>query len=187
MGSAARAGRSAARPWPARRRRWCCWRSSSAAPSRSSTPSSTTRILCPSSAKAGRSKAYDFARKQQDKRIGIIGSSEIFFGQYGFYGNDLSNRVQYIGVQGPHGAYRLPTSCRRLRRLINEGDYDYVIMSQFTQDSPEVDYWYPIYAWVKSDPGLKLVIEEPEIVPQPDYVFKVVGELDPAGCAALGK
>ena len=30
------------------------------------------------------------------------------------------------------------------------------------------------------------VIEEPEIVPQPDYVFRVKGKLDPAGCPAPG-
>ena len=34
----------------------------------------------------GPQKAYDFARNQQDKRIGIVGSSEIIFGQYGFFG-----------------------------------------------------------------------------------------------------
>ncbi len=134
----------------------------------------------------GPRKAYDFARRQEDKRIGIIGSSEIIFGQYGFYGGDLSNRVQYIGQPGPNGSYRLPTSCRQFRRLINAGDYDYLIMSQDTQDSPEAEYWYPIYAWVKTDPALKLVIEEPEIFPQPDYVFKVNGKLDPAGCTSLG-
>jgi hypothetical protein len=131
----------------------------------------------------GPRKAYDFARKQHDRRIGIIGSSEIIFGQYGFYGADLSNRVQYIGEKGPAGAYRLPTTCRQFRRLVNEGDYDYLIMSQYTQDSLEAEYWYPIYAWSKTDPALELVVEEPEIFPQPDYVFKVNGKLDPAGCA----
>ncbi|HEY0317267.1 MAG TPA: hypothetical protein VGC49_03120 [Solirubrobacterales bacterium] len=130
--------------------------------------------------------AYSFARKQQDKRIGIIGSSEIIFGQYGFQGGRLSNYVQYIGVPGPDGAWRLPTSCPQFRRRINDGEYDYVIMSKFTQDSPDAEYWYPIYAWVKTDPALKLVIEEPDIAPQPDYVFKVDGKLDPAGCANLG-
>jgi hypothetical protein len=134
----------------------------------------------------GPRKAYDFARRQDDKRIGIIGSSEIIFGQYGFYGGHLDNYVQYIGMGGPNGTYRLPTSCRQFRRLVNAGDYDYLIMSQYTQDSPAAEYWYPIYAWVKSDPALKLVIAEPEIAPQPDYVFEVNGKLDPAGCANLG-
>jgi hypothetical protein len=130
----------------------------------------------------GPQKAYDFARRQHDKRIGIVGSSEIIFGQFGFFGADLSNHVKYIGVPGPHGTYRLATSCRQFRRQINAGDYDYVIMSQYTQDSPEAEYWYPIYAWVKKDPALKLVLAEPDIVPQPDYVFKVEGKLDPGAC-----
>ena len=135
----------------------------------------------------GPQKAYDFARDQHDKRIGIVGSSEIIFGQYGFYGGDLTNHVQYIGVPGPNGTYRLATNCSQFKRRINAGDYDYVIMSQYTQDSLEADYWYPIYAWVKGDPALKLVIAEPTIYPQADYVFKVDGELDPASCGGTGK
>jgi hypothetical protein len=135
----------------------------------------------------GPKKAYLFARNQHDKRIGIAGSGEIFFGQYGYYGADLSNYVQYIGVPGPDGTWRLSTSCQQFRRLINAGDYDYLIISRYTQDSPEAPYWYPIDRWVRSDPALKLVIEEPEITPEPDYVYKVNGKLDPAGCAANGQ
>jgi hypothetical protein len=135
----------------------------------------------------GPREAYTFARKQHGKRIGIAGSGEIFFGQYGFYGANLDNYVQYIGVQGPNGQYRLATTCRRFRRLVNAGDYDFLIVSQATQDSPEATYWYPVYAWVKTDPALELVVEEPQITPQPDYVFKVNGKLDPAGCAELGQ
>jgi hypothetical protein len=135
----------------------------------------------------GPQKAYDFARRQHDKRIGIVGSSEIIFGQYGFYGGDLTNHVKYIGVPGPDGTYRLATTCQAFRRQINAGNYDYLIMSEFTQDSPQAEYWYPIYSWVKDDPALKLVVEEPDIVPQPDYVFRVDGKLDPAGCASVGK
>jgi hypothetical protein len=135
----------------------------------------------------GPQKAYDFARRQHDKRIGIAGSSEIIFGQYGFFGADLTNHIQYIGVPGPHGAYRLATTCRQFRGEINAGDYDYLIISKYTQDSRDAPYWYPIYAWVKDDPALKLVVEEPDIVPEPDYVFRVDGKLDPAGCSEIGK
>ena len=49
----------------------------------------------------GPREAYTFARDQHDKRIGIAGSGEIYFGQYGFYGANLDNYVQYIGVPGP--------------------------------------------------------------------------------------
>ncbi len=152
-------------------------------PRRSSTTSTTTRARPSSSRTAGRSKAYAFAHNQHDKRIGIAGSGEIFFGQYGFYGANLDNYVQYIGVPGPDGTYRLPTSCRQFRRQINAGDYDYLILSQYTQDSADAPYWEPIYAWIKNDPALEQIIEEPDITPQPDYVFKVKGKLDPAGCA----
>jgi hypothetical protein len=130
----------------------------------------------------GPQKAYAFAHSQHDKRIGIAGSGEIFFGQYGFYGANLDNEVQYIGVPGADGTYRLATSCPQFRRRINAGNYDYLILSRFTQDSIDAPYWYPIYRWIRSDPALKLIIEEPDITPEPDYVFKVNGKLDPAGC-----
>jgi hypothetical protein len=135
----------------------------------------------------GPKEAFTFAHSLHGKRIAIAGSGEIFFGQYGFYGMDLDNYVQYIGVEGPNGQYRLATTCRRFRQLINEGDYDYLITSQATQDSPEADYYFPVYAWVKTDPALELVLEEPEITPQPDYVFKIDGKLDPEGCSKLGQ
>ncbi len=136
----------------------------------------------------GPREAYEFTQKLHDRRIGIIGSSEIIFGQYGFYGNDASNAVEFIGVKGPHGANRLPTSCAQLRRLINQGGYEYVVMSQYTEDTGPYNtgtpnaYQFPIYAWVKSDPAMKQVIAEPRIVPEPDFVFKVTGRLDPAAC-----
>jgi hypothetical protein len=130
----------------------------------------------------GPQDAFEFAHKQHHKRIGIAGSGEIFFGQYGFYGANLDNYVQYIGVPGVDGTYRLATSCRQFRRRINAGDYDYLILSQYTQDAADSPYWYPIYAWVKDDPALEQVIEEPEITPEPDWVLRVKGKLDPAGC-----
>jgi len=136
----------------------------------------------------GPKKAYEFAQGLKDERIGIIGSSQIIFGQYGFYGNDASNHVEFIGVKGPHGSNRLPTSCQQLRRLVNEGDYGYVITSQYTQDTGPYNagipnpYQFPVYAWLKGDPAMKLVVKDNLASPQPDYVFKVEGELDPSAC-----
>jgi hypothetical protein len=132
----------------------------------------------------GPRKAYTFARNRSGARIGIAGSGEIYFGQYGFYGANLDNYVQYIGVPGPDGAYRLATSCPQFKRRINAGHYNFLILSQYTQDSRASEYWYPIYAWIKNDPALEKIIEEPEITPEPDYVFKVKGKLDPAACGA---
>jgi len=134
-------------------------------------------------------EAYEYTQQLHDKRIGIIGSSQIIFGQYGFYGNDATNHVEFIGVKGPHGANRLPTSCEQLRRLINEGGYEYLVMSQYTQDSGPYNtgvpnpYQFPVYAWVKGDPAVKLVVKDvAKASPQPDFVFKVNGKLDPSAC-----
>ncbi|HEV7769573.1 MAG TPA: hypothetical protein VGO66_02825 [Solirubrobacterales bacterium] len=132
----------------------------------------------------GPRKAYDFAQNLSGKRIGIAGSGTIIFGQYGFFGRGVDNHVQYIGVKGPKGQYRLATTCPQFRRLVNEGDYDYLIVSRATQDSRDADFWYPIYAWLKTDPALTKVLEEPDVTPQPDYVFKVEGPLDPSACAS---
>jgi hypothetical protein len=128
-------------------------------------------------------KAFDWARPQHDQRIGIAGSGEIFFDQYGFYGNDLSNSVDYIGVPGARGAYTLATYCRQFRRQVNAGNYDYLVTSQYAHDSLDSEYAYPYRAWTKDDPALREVVSE-EVSPQPDYVYKVVGELDPERCGA---
>jgi hypothetical protein len=133
-------------------------------------------------------EAYEYTQKLHGKRIGIIGSSQIIFGQYGFYGNDATNHVEFIGVRGPHGANRLPTTCESLRRTINRGDYDYLVMSQYTQDTGPYNtgvpnpYQFPVYAWVKNDPAVKQVVDDTKASPQVDYVFEVKGKLDPGAC-----
>jgi hypothetical protein len=129
----------------------------------------------------GPKKAYDFARRQHDKRIAVAGSGEIFFGQYGYYGANIDNYVQYIGVPGPEGSYRLASNCPAFRREINRGHYDYLILSQYTMDAPG-PYQFPVYAWVKKDPAVTQLIAEMDIEPEPDYVFRIDGKLDPQGC-----
>ena len=132
----------------------------------------------------GPQEAFDFTRNLEDKRIALAGSGEIYFGQYGFYGVDLSNHVEYIGKEGDNGTYRLYTSCEGFIDKINEGDFDYIITSENTQDSPDSDYFYPVNSWIRDNPGVRMVVEEPDITPQPDYVYEVTGELDPGACPA---
>jgi hypothetical protein len=131
-------------------------------------------------------KAFRWARRQHDQRIGVTGGGEIFFDQFGFYGGDLSNYVNYIGVPGPDGEYRLATNCRDFREQVNAGDYDYVVTSRFSWDSLTSEYAHPYRAWITTDPAVEEVLEE-DVAPQPDYVFRINGRLDPAGCAGLAK
>jgi hypothetical protein len=134
----------------------------------------------------GPQEAFDFTRNLKDKRIALAGSGQMFFGQYGFYGVDLTNYVEYIGKEGPNGTYRLFNTCEPFVEKINEGDFDYIITSENSQDSADAAFFYPVNAWVKDNPGVKLVLEEPDITPQADYVYKVTGELDPAACPPTG-
>jgi hypothetical protein len=129
----------------------------------------------------GPERAFRWARRHHDQRIGIAGGGEIFFAQYGFYGADLSNYVNYIGVPGPNGEYRLATNCRDFREQINAGHYDYLITSQYSWDTIDSIYAHPYWDWVRKDPAMKEVLHE-SVSPEPDYVFRINGKLDPAGC-----
>lgn len=133
----------------------------------------------------GPQDAFAYTRDLKNKRIALAGSGEIFFGQYGFYGVDRSNHVQYIGEEGPNGTYRLIDNCPEFIEKINEGNYDLIVTSDYTQDSPDADYRYPVRAWIANDPAVKEVVAEPDITPQADYVYKINGKLDPALCENL--
>ena len=78
-----------------------------------------------------------------DSRIAVVGGRP-GFKQYVFYGDDLSNHVQYVARHGPHGAY-LPiaseaaqNTCSEGRRsspsaeewvqALNDGGYDYAVI-----------------------------------------------------------
>ena len=60
------------------------------------------------------------------------------------------------------------------------------MISQYTQDSPDAAFRYPLRAWTQTDPALKEVISEPLVTPGPDRVYKVTGKLDPS-CSDVGK
>jgi hypothetical protein len=125
-----------------------------------------------------------------DTRIGVVGGRP-GFKQYVFYGDDLSNHVQYIGRHGPHGAY-LPIAseaaqndrepnwqqqCEEWRRAVNDGDYHYLVIGPDQRTQSRL----PIEAvWTATDP-VATKIEDREN----DFVFRINGALNPAGCAKL--
>jgi hypothetical protein len=123
-----------------------------------------------------------------DSRIAVVGGRP-GFKQYVFYGDDLSNHVQYVAHHGAHGAY-LPISsegvqrqpaipaataqCREWISALNDGDYDYAVIGpdQRTQSAFPVEA-----AWTAIAGGHKL--EENDKV----FVFQLNGRLNPAGCS----
>src|SRR5436305_4379216 len=62
---------------------------------------------------------YRWATGIHDSRIGTSGIL-----QYGLYGDDLSNHVQFLGVAGSDHRFREIADCRTWRRTIAAGTYD---------------------------------------------------------------
>jgi hypothetical protein len=73
---------------------------------------------------------------------------------YPLFGRDLSNQVQYIGHEGPHGEFVRVNSCQEWRRLLTTGHYDFVVISGNSNKARE-----PAEArWTGSDPAATLVV-----------------------------
>ncbi len=129
---------------------------------------------------AGPVEAFSWARDLEDKRIGVVGAGQVFFTQYAWYGSDLSNYVQYLGMPGPNGAYTLPRTCKQLRNRVNAGNFDYIVTTRYGTDT-RTQTAFPMRAWLNADDALDPLLTE-RVYPQPASVFEVRGELDPLGC-----
>ncbi|HSD24558.1 MAG TPA: hypothetical protein VLB79_09555 [Solirubrobacterales bacterium] len=120
----------------------------------------------------------DWGRRASDERIAVFGRASAF-GQYFFYGNDLSNHVQYLGDEGNHGTFRPIYNCALWRQTINEGNYDYVVTTPAIGVIESVAP--PQNLWTSSDRNVQTVIQS-----GPAAVYKINGRLDPSTCAELG-
>ena len=95
--------------------------------------------------------------------------------QYPLFGTDLSSEVRFLGTEQPHGGFEAPTACRSYRRLLNDGDYDYVIATRDRMEPGKPPY--PLQARWTEGPGAQVILKEP-----PTVVFELRGELDPSAC-----
>jgi hypothetical protein len=129
-----------------------------------------SRYSDPSFTTPGLNAAFKWSRSISGARIATTSTR-----QYPLFGTDLSNRVDYIGIEQPHGGFTAPTTCQTWRRLINEGDYDFVVAS-FDRTAAGKEQYPPSAAWT-SDPNATLVLSKP-----PTKVFKLKGVLDPSAC-----
>ncbi|MGK2955561.1 MAG: hypothetical protein ACSLFI_07835 [Solirubrobacterales bacterium] len=130
---------------------------------------------------SGLAEPYRWANDLEDSHIGLAGSTA-GFKQYGFFGEDLSNEVTYIGHEVAAGGFEAIPRCIEFREAVNSADVDYLITSSFLNFN---DYEKPIRsperAWVEGDPALSRVG-----APGPVQVWQVNGQLDPAGCEGIG-
>lgn len=121
--------------------------------------------------------AYRWARGIEDARIGLAGTTAGFAG-YGFYGTDLSNRVRYLGEDGPHGAFNAIPTCSGFRAAVNEADLDYLVTSPFLNFlHPGDPVASPEARWLRGEDAVRPVLRS-----GPVTVWRVEGELDPGAC-----
>jgi hypothetical protein len=128
------------------------------------------RYANPSFTAPGLNAAFKWATPISDARIATTSTR-----QYPLYGTDLSNHVQYIGEEQPHGGFVAPAICQQWRRLLNAGDYDYIVT---TRDRIEPNKpTYPASARWTEGRGAIPILRMP-----PTVVFKLKGPLGPSVC-----
>jgi hypothetical protein len=121
--------------------------------------------------------AVRWAKPTSNLRIGVAGTSGAY-NQYGFYGDDLSNYVQYVGRHLPEADFRAIESCPAFREAVNEGNYDYLVTTpELDLNKPATASPSPERGWVRNDPAVDQVLHSGRV-----SVFRVTGPLSPNGC-----
>ena len=121
--------------------------------------------------------AYRWARDVSNARIGLAGTTAGFL-QYGFYGTDLSNRVRYLGVEGPHGAFNAIQTCAGFRAAVNAAELDYLVTAPLLNFiDPGEPISSPEAGWLRGEPAVVPIDQD-----DPVTVWRVRGRLDPRGC-----
>jgi hypothetical protein len=130
------------------------------------------RYANPTFAAPGLNAAFGWATPLADSRIATTSTR-----QYPLFGTDLSNRVEFVGEERPHGGFVAPSTCRAWRRLLDAGGYDYVVASR-----DRIEPGKPLYPetarWTEG-PGATVVLRTP-----PTVIFKLSSTLDPSSCAS---
>jgi len=118
----------------------------------------------------GLNAAFAWARDISGARIATTSTR-----QYPLFGTDLSNQVQYLGLEQPHGGFESPTTCRQYLRLLAEGDYDYVVATRDRLEAGKPLY-PPQVRWAEAA-GAEIVLKKP-----PTAILQLPHNLGPRAC-----
>jgi hypothetical protein len=129
-----------------------------------------SRYADPSFTTPGLNAAFKWAQGISGARIATTSTR-----QYPLFGRELSNHVDFIGEEQPHGGFTTPITCRRWRQLLNEGHYDYVVTSR-DRIEPNKPPYPPTARWTKA-PGATVILRTP-----PTVVYELKSKLDPSAC-----
>jgi hypothetical protein len=128
------------------------------------------RYAHPTFTTPGLNAAFAWSRDISGARIATTSTR-----QYPLFGTDLSNHVQFIGEERPHGGFEPPSTCRAWRRELNAGNFDYVVASR-DRIEPGKPPYPPQASWTEGS-AAKPILKEP-----PTVVFQLTGKLDPSSC-----
>jgi hypothetical protein len=128
------------------------------------------RYADPSFTTPGLNAAFAWSRDVSGSRIATTSTRQL-----PLFGTDLSNQVQFIGTERPHGGFEAPTSCRQWREELNEGHYDYVVTSKDRLEPGKPPY--PLTTRWTESPQARVILRKP-----PTVIFKLSGSLDPSAC-----
>jgi hypothetical protein len=129
-----------------------------------------SRYSDPTFTTPGLNAAFAWADDISDSRIATTSTR-----QYPLFGTDLSNHVDFIGIERPHGGFKAPTTCRVWREQLNKGHYDYAVTT-YDRLEPGKPPYPPQARWTEGL-GAKPILRKP-----PTVVFQLEGKLDPSTC-----
>ena len=115
-------------------------------------------------------QAFKWARGVRRERVAVAGTAE----QYPFYGVTLSNHVDYMGVEGPHGEFSEFRSCRAWRLALARGRYRYVVAFPGVKSDPQQP---PEAQWTRMDPSAREIVRAGRA-----SVFRIDGPVGTSGC-----
>lgn len=120
--------------------------------------------------------SYRWARDVSGAHIGLVGTAAGTL-KYGYYGTDLSNRVDYLGVERPRGGLAPIPDCHGFRVAVNDADLDYLVTSPFLDYIRSVGRFSPEAGWLRGESAVV-----PIDVNGPVTVWRVRSRLDPDAC-----
>ncbi|HEY6396025.1 MAG TPA: hypothetical protein VIX82_01090 [Solirubrobacteraceae bacterium] len=126
-------------------------------------------------------RVWEFFRHMHHARIGLVGTYGEFL-SYPIFGNDDSNRVQYIAHHGANGSFTPIAGCPEFRRAVDAGHVRYLVTT------PSRNFWVPHQLffspegnWTVSDPAAHARLSYLALGRRVS-VFELTGLLDPAAC-----
>jgi hypothetical protein len=119
----------------------------------------------------GLDSVFIWARTEEGRRIATNTTR-----QYPLYGTDLSNHVQFVGLERPEGGFVAPVDCESWRAAVDAGEYDYVVtaLDRIDEGGPARP---PEREWTSTSSNATEVLSD-----GPAAVYELTGPLDPDAC-----